>query len=195
MLVLRTGIPTLYPTVNPEIDNEFCISVIQKNEDQYVIHDEDFTEPLTMDKAILMNSRFDLGNWYCTKRLPKNFNKWDDNLLVDLSIFSPEKDDSVPDLYHGDDLDSDNEDPPSLYPISEEESEMDDRDEMPDLQDNPDDDTVMDWSDSNMEINERPYCPIGDILGETVALILDASEPYPGDSLYPQSRRHRFSVN
>ena len=61
-LVLRSGIPTLYPTVNPEINNEFRITVVQKSDDQYFIHDEDFHKPLTVDKSILTNSRFDLGN-------------------------------------------------------------------------------------------------------------------------------------
>jgi hypothetical protein len=70
MLVLRSGIPTLYPTVKPEIDNEFRISVVQKNEDQYFIHDEDFDKPLTVDNSVLRNSQFDLGNWYRTKTVP-----------------------------------------------------------------------------------------------------------------------------
>ena len=70
MLVLCSGIPTLYPTVNPEINNEFRISVVQKNEDQYFL---------------------DLGNWYCTKRLPKALKACNDDLIIYFSIFTPKK--------------------------------------------------------------------------------------------------------
>jgi len=215
MLVLRSGIPTLYPTVSPEIDNEFHISVVQKNEDQYFIHDEDFDEPLTMDKTVLTNSWFDLGNWYHTRQFPKALGKLDDDLLVDSSMFNPEENDDLPDLYPGSDSDSDDDSPPGLYPISEEDPESDNRDEMPDLQsvsdsdeesdrltellddeltDNPDDEAIMGVSDSDTEISERPYHPIGDILGAMVTQILNALGPYPGDSLYPQSHCNRFTV-
>ena len=198
MLVLRSGIPTLYPTVNPEINNEFRITVVQKSDDQYFIHDEDFHKPLTVDKSILTNSRFDLGNWYHTRRLPKPLNVWDDDQIVDLSIFTPE-DDDLPELYPESDSDSDDEGPPGLYPISEEDfDEESDQLTEPisegEQTDSSNDDTVVSESGSETEALERPYYPIGDILGTTVALILDASGPYPGDSLYPQSRRSRFTV-
>ena len=155
MLVLRTGIPTLYPTVHPDIDNEFRISVIQKNEDQYVIHDEDFSEPLTVDKAILTNSWFGLGNWYRTKRLPKAFKTLDDNLMVDFSVFIPEKDEGLPDLHPGENSESEcSQGPPGLYPISEEESETDDRDEMPDLQ------SVSDSDEESERLTEGWWLPL-----------------------------------
>ena len=196
MLVLRSGIPTLYPTVNPEIDNEFRISVVQKNEDQYFIQDEDFDRPLSVDKSILTNSWFDLKNWYRTRRLPKAFKAWDDDLLIDFSIFTP-KDDNLPELCPG--SDSDNDGPPGLYPISEEDFDEEfDRLTEPvsegEQTDSSNNDTVVSLSGSETEVLERPYYSIGDILGTMVALILNASGPYPGNSLYPQSRRNRFTV-
>ena len=127
---------------------------------------------------------------------PKAFDIWDNDLLIDPSIFAPE-DDDLPELYPGSDLDLDDEGPPGLYPISEEDinEEFDQLTEQVsegEQTDNSNDDTVVSLSGSETEVLKQPYYPIGDILGTMVALILNASGPYPGDSLYPQSHCSRF---
>ena len=87
MCVLQSCIPTLYPSSDLEIDDEFCFTVVSKSEDQYFIHDEDFKEPLTVDKSFLLNPHVDLGNWYHAKCFPKSVETPDDDLNIDFSIF------------------------------------------------------------------------------------------------------------
>ena len=81
--------------------------------------------------------------------------------------------------------DSDNDGPPGLYPISEEYfGEEFDRLIEPvsegEQTDSSNNDTAVSLSGSETEVLERPYYSIGDILGTMVALILNASGPYPG---------------
>ena len=233
MCVLQSGISTLYPSSDLEINDEYRFTVVSKSTDQYFIHDEDFTEPLTVDKTFLQNPHIDLGDWYHAKCFPKSAGTLENDLNIDFSIFDRtwvfsvfkndvfnedkdlpalhpgnESDDESPGLQSGADLDSEDVDPPRLWPINEVESELEDNDDLPDLQsvldsdeevdylssddiseneltDNPDDDTIINVSDTDTETDERPYRPIGDILSETIVWILDASVPYPHDSLFP----------
>ena len=83
----------------------------------------------------------------------------------------------------------DNDDLPGLQSVSDSSEELDDlppdntsEDELTDI---PDDDTMVHMSDTETETDECPYHPIGDVLSETITWILDASDPYPGDSLCP----------
>ena len=87
MCVLRNGIPTLYPSSDLKIDDEFRFTVVSKSEDRYFIHDEDFKEPLTMNKSFLLNPRINLGSWHRAKCFPKSVETPDDDLNIDFSIF------------------------------------------------------------------------------------------------------------
>jgi len=87
---------------------------------------------------------------------------------------------------------------PSLQSISDEDEDSDNHsNHMSDgeLTENPDDDTIVYMSEMDTDIDGQPYHPIGDVLGETVAMILEALDHYPGDSLFLQMNQTQFSIS
>ncbi|KDR69982.1 hypothetical protein GALMADRAFT_1351362, partial [Galerina marginata CBS 339.88] len=70
MLVLRSGIHSLYPTQNLTVHDEHRFTVVSSSETTYDIHDEDYEEQaITINKNLLKDPTFDLGLWY-QARLP-----------------------------------------------------------------------------------------------------------------------------
>ena len=63
-----------------------------------------------------------------------------------------------------------------------------------DLMKNTEDGTFFDASETGTDVDRRPYRPIGDILGEMIAMIREGLDPYPGDLLYPPLSQTWFSV-
>ena len=173
MSVVQSCIPTLYPMSNLKIDDEFHFTVVSKSEDQYFIHDEDFEEPLTVDKSFLLNPHVHLESWYRTKHFPTLVETPDDDLNIDFSIFDhvwvfsifendafinesenlpvphpgSGSDDEIPGLQSGTDSDSEHEGSSILWPISETDSEWEDNNDLPGLQS---------VSDSNKELEDPP---------------------------------------
>lgn len=160
MRVLCSSISTLYPSANPDMDPEARFHVTCGEPDEYIIYDEEFSQPLQIDKSIMMNTHFDLAKWYQAQRYPKiPFNK--DAVDLDLSSLNFLNGREEPSSEYFSDSNSHSEDPPDLQSVSNSDSS-----DMP---------TPSDW-------DERTYSPMGDVLGQAVTWILDASEPYLGDT-------------
>jgi hypothetical protein len=218
-LVLRSGIPTLYPTHNPDVDDELRFTVVQAGLDEYSIGDDDFDEFLLISGSALRNIHFDLANWYRTHRYPKSAissssddEGFDFKLLdavinpsptwenvTDLSDcdLSLEFDDStsIPDLQSVSDLSEFTDDLPDLQSVSDSDVE-----ELSSNYATTDhihtDGSIIDEDslESVFDSAERPYRPIGEVLGNILARILTACEPYPGDHQFHYSGGRRFKV-
>ena len=75
-------------------------------------------------------------------------------------------------------------------------------DDAPDLQSVSDSDwnehrgstSNLSGASTDSDWDERTYNPMGDVLGEAVARILESSEPYPGDANFSQHLHDRFEV-
>ena len=185
-LVLCSGIPTLYPCANADMDPEARFHVVPGEPDEYIIYDEEFSCPLRISKSIIMNTHFDLAKWYKARRYPRTpFDKENVNMdltSLDLCIAT----DSEPGLEELDGSSLDNWDEnDTLSGLSSELTEL-----PPDLVSVTDSDVSAAQSDWD----ERTYNPIGDVLGETVAQILESSQPYPGDIGHWQLPYSRFEV-
>lgn len=63
--VLHSGITTLYPSWNPDVDDEFRFTVTQNGNDYWDIYDEDYeNDPIGITRPYLENPDFDICNWY-----------------------------------------------------------------------------------------------------------------------------------
>jgi len=183
-----------------------------------------------VDEDTLANPHFDLGNWYCVCKFPRDLVEFEDDLNIDFSVFNRltvfslfennsfnNEEEDLPDLHPGSDSSDDEDGPPGLYPISEVEPELEDNKDIPSLQsildsdedsdnhsdymldgeltENLDDDTIVYMSETDSDIDGQPYRPIGDVLGEMVAMILEVLDHYPGDSLFLQLNQTWFSIS
>ena len=141
-----------------------------------------------MDDDALANPHFDLGNWYRSKRWPK-LETLEGDLEGDFSALDLPW---VLSIFEDCNLTNEEDDLPDLESVSDSDEEANHQPSNNEWTDNPDDDTVIDVSDEDTETDGQPYRPIGDILSETVARILDASDLYLGDSVFPQVPHIRF---
>ncbi|KIJ96479.1 hypothetical protein K443DRAFT_134120 [Laccaria amethystina LaAM-08-1] len=167
--MLCSGIPTLYPSSDPDMDPEGHFFVTY------------FSQPLRIDKSIITNAHFDLAKWYQAQCYPKvQFDA--ENVDVDLStlfnkssgpsselieelILTAESNNYSPELHADDDVDYS---------------------DMPDLQSVTDSDWDEEIAAAQSDWDEHTYTPIGEIHGELVAQNLEICAPYPGD--VPSSR-------
>ena len=184
MCVLCSGIPTLYPSSDPDLDPQACFHVTRGEPNEFIIYDEEFVQPIRIDKSIITNTHFDLAKWYQVQHYPRlPF----DGENVDLDLSSLEF------------LDGGYE--PTSDQVGDTGSDNND-DDAPDLQSMSDSDwnehrgstSNLSGASTDSDWDERTYNPMGDILGEAVAQILESSEPYPGDTNFSQHLHDRFEV-
>lgn len=83
MCALCSGIPMLYPSSDPDLDPEAHFHVMHGDPDDFNICDEEFSQPLRIDKSIKTNAHCDLAKWHQAWHYPKTpFNKE----MVDLDL-------------------------------------------------------------------------------------------------------------
>ncbi|CAA7270580.1 unnamed protein product [Cyclocybe aegerita] len=199
MLVLRSGIQTLYQTRDPLVDDDLQFTVVSASDTTYHIHNDDFEDrPLTIPKTYLVNPYFDLGHWYLIHR-------YHTRPIVDDGPDDPS------------DIDSEYTENPDLDIYTESESEASHHSleisahhEAPDTSSNSDseeDDELSETSPSGdvsvEEINWElgcagkriiPWKDIGDLLGNRVSKILNAYDEFPGDPGTIKLEKPRFKV-
>ena len=198
MQVLCSGISVLYQSTDPDMDPEGCFHVAHSEPNKYFMYDEEFSQPLRIDKYILTNPHFDLAKWYQARRYPITpFNK--NGVDLDLSLLEFWSTNNESSLKEFSDFQLDSNSPHGLQSVSK--SDWDGSDTSSELNSRliellpsevsmglgkfsqTNTQTESDW-------NECTYSPMGDVLEETVVWILESSQLYPdvtGSWQLPQS--------
>ena len=184
MYVLCSGIPMLYPSSDPDLDPEARFHVTRGEPDEFIIYDEEFVQPMRIDKSIITNTHFDLAKWYQVRHYPRlPFDG--ENVDLDLSSLEFLNGGYEPTSDQVGDTGSDNND-----------------DDAPDLQSVSDSDwnehrgstSNLSGASTDSDWDECTYNAMGDVLGEAVARILESLEPYPGDTNFSQHLHDQFEV-
>ena len=180
MSVLRSGIPELYPSNQDVFDDEFRFYLNHMGL-YYEVWDEQYDDPLILDQIYLDNPMLDLCNWYLKHRtrvlhpsIPyyewESNGTWFDLFTSDESSFSTLKLCPCPTL--------DLENRPHWRTLGFDFEPGSDQ-----------------WEDRRFGRARHPYQPCGDLLANAAQLILDCSEPYPGDVGEWGCLSSRFSIS
>jgi hypothetical protein len=184
--VLRSGITTLYPSRNADIDDEIRFEVVQNGINMWDVHDDDYEgHPIAVPRNILENPTFNICHWYATSRRAQ--------MVPNNTPHNPD-----------DDLPDDRQDPNDAGstsssfeitrggigspPNSEHPVPVSDRDQEGSPQHLDSGNSPIEpqlspeqlW-DLSARLTNRAPCPIGDVTRDTLLAILEGSGPYPGD--------------
>ena len=65
--VLRSGITTLYPSQQLDMDNELRFEVVQNGINMWDVHDDKYeNDPVPIPQLVLEDQTFDICHWYLT---------------------------------------------------------------------------------------------------------------------------------
>jgi len=189
--VLRSGITTLYPSRNPDVDDELRFTVTRNGLNRWDIHDDDYeNDPIKITRQYLEEPDFDICNWYLGRRRAQR----EAAEAPDDSDNPPPGSPKAPDNSGSDDSTTGIY---SSFEITRPRMENPRNERDPDPEGNqsptrqhtePGDTDLTDqispeqlWELGAQGTVERSANPIGDVLGTTLLAILEGSGPYPGD--------------
>jgi hypothetical protein len=189
--VLRSGITTLYPSRNSDVDDELRFTVTRNGINEWDIHDDDYeNDPIKITRQYLEEPDFDICNWYLGRRQAQH----EAAEAPDNSDNHPPGPPKAPDNSGSDGSDTGIY---SSFKITRPriENPQNERDIDPETTRSPDQqpsgsgdadpaDPISPerlWELGAQGTIERSANPIGDVISNTLLAILEGSGPYPGD--------------